>query len=265
MKRSPNQAIAAAFSLVLAASASGAVIWDGGDPNDDNWSSGNNWNGNVKPGVGDEVIIGSGNAVTYDDNGGNLPAGITLDLDGTLTNAGQPALRMTGSTITVGASGLITGGFWDLSNGTLIFDDGAGATMGNWENKGTNLFTFNMGATSFTTLTPGTFRNDGNNNSLTLAQKMALATYEVDFAAYTGGAGTYTLINYGSDATGLDDTTFQNANFSFTNLGAGLSADLEWIDATDSVVLNVAAIPEPTITGMLGLCGLGLVMMRRRN
>lgn len=138
--------------------------------------------------------------------------------------------------------------------------------MSNWESKGTNSFQFVLGASGFTTLTPGTYRNDGNNTALSLAQKMALATYQVDLASYTGGVGSITLIDYGSDGTvaGLDDATFQNANFVYSNVPTGLSASLQWNDAQDSVVLNLTAIPEPSTLGVL-IAGLGVLMAVRRR
>lgn len=222
--------------------------WTGGNAN---WKVDGNWSSGSQPGAGEFVVIGSGNTVTYD-GGGNLPNSLNIELDGTLTNSGQGAIRLAGSTIEVGSTGELAGDFWDLGGGTLIFDDGAKASMGNWEQKGTNVFQFNLGTSGFTTLTPGTLRNDGNNVGETLAEKMAKSTYVVDFTNYTGGAATITLIDYSSDASGLDDATFQNANFSYPNLDPSLSAALQWNDTDDSIelVISSATTPLPSITGI---------------
>ncbi len=256
--------IVAALAITAATSQAATVTWDGSQGNS-LWSDDLNWTNDTtpdtKPAAGDTVIISNGNSVLSDI--GNWPSGIDITLSGgsDLAQSGG-ALRFSGSTLKVGSGSTLSGGFWDLANGTLEFDDGASATMGNWENKGTNTFRFNLGASGFTTLNPGTFRNDGNNHSITLAQKMALATYEADLANYTGGAELLTLVDYSSDATGLDDATFQNATLNTLNVPAGLAAAFQWNATDKSIELDITPEPATLALSVLGL--LGLLRRRRR-
>ena len=132
-------------------------IWDG--PTTGNWSTNTNWDTNTAPDNTGIITIGAGNTVTYD-VGDNFLGGATVNLDGELTRAG--VLRFGGSTFNVGSTGVISGGFMDLNFATLNFQDGAQFTGTSWEQKGTNVFDFELSSTGFTALTPGTLRNGGN-------------------------------------------------------------------------------------------------------
>ena len=114
-------------------------VWDG--PATGNWSTNTNWDTDTAPDNSGTITIGSGNTVTYDASDFFL-SNATLNLDGELTRAG--VLRLNGSTINVGSTGVISGGFRDLNNGTLNFQDGAQFTASNWEHKGTNVFDFEL-------------------------------------------------------------------------------------------------------------------------
>ena len=122
-------------------------VWDG--PATGNWSTNTNWDTDTAPDNSGTITIGSGNTVTYDSSDFFL-SNATLDLDGELTRAGT--LRLSGGTINVGSTGVISGGFRDLNNGTLNFQDGAQFTASNWEQKGTNVFDFELSSTGFTAL-----------------------------------------------------------------------------------------------------------------
>ncbi|MEM7475581.1 MAG: PEP-CTERM sorting domain-containing protein [Planctomycetota bacterium] len=142
--------------------------------------------------------------------------------------------------------------------------------MSDWEIKGTSSFSFELGTNGFTTLLPSTFRTDGNNTALTVAEKIALTTWNVDMAAYNGGTGIITLVDFLTDASrsggvsgDTNDIIFQAANLSILNAG-NYSAALQWDDATEAVQLNIFAVPEPSSLTIVGLlCGFCTVRRRR--
>ena len=259
-KRTKFSSLSATLALAIAATAPAAtVIWDGGG-GDTDWNNAANWGGDnpdTLPAAGDTVIIGSGNTVAKENN---LPGGITLNLDGVLTNAGLGAIRMNGATITVGSTGEMAGGFWDLDDATITFENGAKYTAGHWENKDVNAFTFELGASGFSTLTPANFwigagatHNPGS---------IVNASYTVDMAAYAGGTGVITLVDYGTDNASMDNATFQTATLNVINAG-GYTANLQWNETTEAVELNVTGIPEPSSVLLLGLGGVALAWRRR--
>ena len=132
----------ALMGLGLTASAQAATfVWDGGATG--NWKTAANWDPDGSPGTDDTATIGATSTVTFD-GGGNLPLNLTLNLDGTLTNSGQGAIRTAGGTINVSSTGEIAGDFWDLRNATIVFEDGATYSANDWENKDTNVFIFNL-------------------------------------------------------------------------------------------------------------------------
>ncbi len=98
----------------------------------------------------------------------------------------------------MGSTGVISGGFKDLNNATLNFQDGAQFTATNWEHKGTNVFDFELSSSGFTALTPGTLRSSGAIST----------TYTADLASYGGATQDVTLVDFGGDVTGLTNATF---------------------------------------------------------
>jgi len=233
-------AIAAVTFVGLQVSLADTHTWDAGS-GDGLWTTATNWFPDQVPANGDTAIINNGDTVNGPN--GNI-ATVTLNISGnsTLTRTGGGAIRLHGSTLTVASGSTLTGGFWDLNNAAITFEDGAVATMNDWEQKGVNTFTYNLSATGFTTLTPNIFRNDGNNPA-SPATLIADDTYTVDLANYTGGGGIITLMDFNIDGEGMDNAAFQNATLNVLNPGAH-TARMYWDDATEAIKLNV----DPTVT-----------------
>ena len=199
-------------------------VWDG--PATGNWSTNTNWDTDTAPDNSGTITIGSGNTVTYDSSDFFL-SNATLDLDGELTRAGT--LRLSGGTINVGSTGVISGGFRDLNNGTLNFQDGAQFTASNWEQKGTNVFDFELSSTGFTALTPTTFNNSGSPTT----------TYTADLASYSGATQDVTLVDFTNSS--LNNATFTGGGqytLSIDNAGSN-AARLYYDDANEAVKLSI--------------------------
>ena len=224
----------------LCTSTHAAVITWNGDALDGLWTSGNNWDGNAVPLANDDVIINNGDVISVAGllPSANLPADLSIMLSGGSELNSPVVVRLNGANLNVAAGSRLTGSFWDLNNGSLTFDDGAIATMSNWEQKGTNFFTFVLGPTGFTTLTPFRFRFGGG-------ATIADATYVVDMSAFTGGTGVIPLADFGLSGT-MNDATFQGAGgLNVINAGDYV-ANLQWNDVTRAIELNVTAVvPEP--------------------
>lgn len=231
-------------TFLLAEIQAQSVTWDA-DAGDGLWNTSTNWSGDAVPGGGDNIAITNGDAVT----GVEFNSNYTLTLSGNssltdpVTNFAGGVWRAGGAAITVhSGSTLGSGGFWDLQNATLHFKNGAAVNMSAWEQKDTNVFTFELGPNGFTPLTPGSFRI-GNGG---LSADIANATYKVDMAAYTGPAGTtVTLVDFGTDNASMDDATFQGA--------AGLevlnpntyTANIQWNDSAESIELVIGGSAPP--------------------
>ncbi len=215
--------------------------WDGG-AGDGLWSSASNWDPNELPAAGDTVNISGGSTVEWNTNG-NLPSGLTINVTGNSTLANSNVLRLNNATINVESGSTLTSiapgnGFWDLANGDINFEDGAIVTLDEWEQKGTNVFSFELGASGFTTLTPNALRANG----------AVSTTYQVDMSNYTGSAGVITLVDFGSDATGLDNATFTAGGqytLSVLNEPSGLTGELRWNDTDDSIELVISGNSAP--------------------
>jgi hypothetical protein len=201
-------------------------VWDGATTG--NWSTITNWDTDTAPDNTGIITIGSGNNVNYDVST-NFLANATLNLDGELSGG---LLRFNGSTFNVGSTGIISGGFKDLNNATLNFQDGAQFTATYWEQKGTNVFDFELSSTGFTALTPTNF---ANSTSPTTPN----TTYTADLASYSGATQDVTLVDFGVSA--LDNATFTGGGqytLSIDNTGTN-AARLYYDDATEAVKLSI--------------------------
>lgn len=241
------------LSGVLCVSRADIITWDG-EAGDGWWTNSLNWSGNTLPVSGDTINIGNGDTVRYD---GSLPSLSTVNLTGnsTMTNI-SGAIRLNGSTVSVGSGSSLTGNFWDMNGGSLVLDDGAVANMANLEHKGNNTFTFNLSASGFTAITPGRL-------FISLAT-MSNATYNVDFANYAGGDATYTLIDFSRVPTTLSAETIQWATYNALN-GDGYTSSLAYDEDTLSIQLNVQVVPEPGVLALAGIGGVLLLLRRRRS
>ena len=213
------------------------ISFDDGAAGDSNWTSANNWDPNGVPGTGNTITIGSGFTVDFD-IAGNLPGSTPLIVDGTLSITSTGVRRANGGNITVSSTGELTGStsakYYDWANGTVTFQDGAQFTQGVWENKGTNTFNFELGATGFNTLTPSKLNVSGG------AGNISNATYNADLggASYTGGSQILTLVDYGTDTHGISNANFQNATLNTIDTGSN-AARLYYDDATEAIMLGI--------------------------
>lgn len=225
-------ALSFALFLVTFTAQAASLTWDAGG-GDGLLGTANNWNPNQAPVASDTLNIGNGDTVSH---ANNLPGSVTINLSGSSSlSTNGSVIRLNNANLNVGAGTSLIGAFWDLNNGDLTFEDGASATMANWEQKGTNTFTFNLSATGFTTLNPNTFRRGGG-------ALMSNATYTVDMAAYTGGTGTITLVDFITDATSMTNATFQTATLNVINKGEFSGSHLTWDDSTDSIQLHIMPV-----------------------
>lgn len=220
--------------LIAWSSASQAAtpVWDGGASG--NWSVNTNWDPDAAPVNGDTITIGSGSTVTYDVSDFFLGSATTLNLNGTLTRAA--VLRTQGATINVGATGEIAGGFKDLNGSSLTFEAGAKFSASDWEQKAVNIFTFKLGASGFTAMTPGKFWIAGG-------WTIANATYNVDMANYTGGKGTITLVDFTNDAAAMDNTKFQGAGgLNLLNASGFPNTTITWNNTNEAIQITVVDV-----------------------
>ena len=205
------------------------VTWTGGG-GDGLLNRAANWDtpDNKAPIGNDTLLINNGDTVAH---ANNLPINTTVNLVGSGLTTDGPVIRLNNATINVDSTSALTGGFWDLNNGTLNFQDGAQFTASNWEHKGTNVFDFELSNTGFTALTPGSLRS---NSAIS-------TTYRADLASYGGATQDVTLVDFGSDTTGLTNATFTGGGqytLSIDNTGSN-AARLYWDNATDAVKLSI--------------------------
>ena len=208
------------------------LVWDGGGGSV-LWATATNWDPDFTPVAGNTVAIAS--AVTVDCPNVSLPAcTISLMNHGAMTSS-TGAVRLQGTTINVASGSALSGGFWDMNNGTINFQNGALATMPNWELKGTTRFTFKLGAAGFTKLTPGAL----------WGSTITTSTWVADMADYTGGLGIIPLVDFATDryTGGMSSATFLTSTRNVTNLGVGYAANLQWNHTTKAIELNVTAVP----------------------
>lgn len=85
------------------------------------------------------------------------------------------------------------------------------------------------------------------------------STITIDGTSFGGSAGNYTLIDAGTTLTG-----FGNINFSYTGFSPGYTPVVNFDSGTQSLVLNVTGVPEPSTYAMIGV-GLAAVLFGLRR
>jgi hypothetical protein len=244
------------------------VTWTGGGANN-LLSNGDNWDAadGKAPIANDTLLINNGDTVAH---GPFLPGNTTIDLVGSELTTDGGVIRLNDATINVDAGSTLSGAFWDLDGASIVFEDGAQATMESWEQKDINSFTYELGAYDFTTLTPDRFFI-GNGG---LTGDIANATYVADFSNFANwslsnlGSNSITLMDFATDFASMDNTKFQDATFDYLNMGANIEdAAFAWDDSLEAIILtfNINAVPEPSSTALLGLGGLALMLRRKRS
>ena len=267
-------ALSAVPALALSAQAA-VVAWDGGATG--SWNTTTNWNPDGLPGSADDVTISNAD-VTIDEGSYNINSLslINSSLDGIETGANTTqVLRWTngGTVFNIDATSNFgaSDDFFDMRGVSVNFDSGAQADLGTWETKmgGVNGFTatFNLDASGFTTINTGRLlhRIDSSGGDYTDY------TWNVDFADYdfASGSQTITLASFAGTNTntdGMSTANFQLGNLEMLNAGSFYGdSTLAWDEATDSVVLTIVAIPEPSSTALLGLGVSSLLLRRKRS
>ena len=243
------------------------VTWTGGGGNN-LLTNAANWDtpDGKAPIANDTLLINNGDTVAH---ANNLPGNTIIDLVGSELTTEGSVIRLNNATINVDAGSTLSGAFWDLDGASIVFEDGAQATMSSWEQKDLNSFTYELGAYDFTTLTPDRFFI-GNGG---LTGDIANATYVADFSNFANwslsnlGSNSITLMDFGTDFASMDNTKFQDATFDYLNMGANIEdAAFAWDDSLEAIILtfNINAVPEPSSSALLGLGGLALMLRRRR-
>ena len=183
------------------------MTWTGGGANN-LLSNGDNWDApdGKGPIANDTLLINNGDTVAH---GNNLSFNTTINLVGSELTTDGSVIRLNNATINVDAGSTLSGLFWDLDGASIVFEDGAQATMTSWEQKDLNSFTYELGAYDFTTLTPDRFFI-GNGG---LTGDIANATYVADFSNFANwslsnlGSNSITLMDFGTlMVAGMDNT-----------------------------------------------------------
>ena len=159
------------------------------------------------PIANDTLLINNGDTVAHAQN---LPVNATINLVGSELTTDGAVIRLNNATINVDAASTLSGAFWDLDGASIVFEDGAQATMANWEQKDINSFTYELGAYDFTTLTPDRFLI-GNGG---LTGDIANATYIADFSNFANWSSSQSRQQqHYPDGFYLDGAGMDNHNF----------------------------------------------------
>ena len=272
-----------------------SVNWDGSSSG--NFNIGANWNGGSGvPGAGDTAFIRSeANNPVYqnaqDRTFDRLSMGLNgsasslwrLDVNGGSINttsgpnnigqqtAGTVVLNVQGGAFTAQGEIVAGGGggdtFINLSSGSLsVASANIGSNTGNatLNIKGDAALSATGGG--FTFGSNGTLSFEFNSTGVTELELNHLtadtATLDVDLSNYTGGAGTFTIVDANSDNVGQEF----NSIFSTVNLTEGAWAGSFVTQDLTTDLITVTVIPEPeTFSMLLGLSATLLLFTRRRR
>ena len=200
--------------LFATASASQAQTWDGGGGNN-NWNSGNNWDGNTTPNPGASVVFAGNSRTSVNVTSSVSPYSVTFA-------SGASAFSLSGNGITLGAGGLNNSSAqtqtvgnqvtlaanqtWTLSSGNLALNGYLGAAGYNLTLAGSGNVTFGdqvNGAGTLTTTGSGSRTFNGYVSATTLA---ILGDGNVTFGtAINAGSG-------GISINGAGDVVFNGIN-----------------------------------------------------
>jgi len=278
-------------SILLVGSSHAATTWTG--TVDSNFGTAGNWD-NGSPGNVDGVAnINNGNTVNLASNytgantytlavGGNSTLNASADFTATglaiqntgtvnLTGGAYVLPKTSASNNGVGADGVLnisSGGTLNISGGSHQFNERS-VINGNFNVTGSSA-TIRMNQIGSATGGSFNFTMDSTGVSSIVGDlgfswlSIAGASLNVDGSAYSGGAGSYTLVdsnNFGA--------MMSAGSIAVTGLGTeGIDYNVVITDIAgggvgrDTIILNV--VPEPSSTALLGLGGLALVLRRRK-
>ena len=264
MKQTPKTllTLSALVGCSFTAAQAATVTWDG--ETSDSWNTTTNWNPDGLPGSADDVTIEDA-AVTINEGNFDIKSLslVNSSLDGIDSGTNGAVIRWVNGATVISVdkdSNLGTeNDFYDMRGITLNFESGAKADLGTWEFKNSSKIAFELDAGGFTTI--------GGTGRLKTVHAANLYTWEVDMAAYAGGAGTITLLDFASELGSINMTSvlFDTGTLSILNAGTTYAGStLSWDEATLAVQLNV--IPESGTYALIGgMLALGYVMVRRRR
>ena len=272
-----------------------SISWDGSS--NGNFNEATNWSGGSVPGAGDTAFIRNetNNPVfqnAQDRTFDRLSMGLNgsasslwgLDINGGSINtttgpnnigqhtAGTVVLNVQGGAFTAQGEIVAGGGgtgdtFINLSSGSLSV---ASANFGsNTGNAALNIIgdaALSATGGGFTFGSNGTLSFEFSSTGVTELELNHLtadtATLDVDLSNYTGGAGTFTIVDANSDNVGQEF----NSIFSTVNLTEGAWAGSFVTQNLTTDLITVTVIPEPeTFSMLLGLSAALLLFTRRRR
>ena len=224
------------------------VTWTGADANPF-WVDDLNWDSNIQPVGGDDVIING--AVTVDMNGlgsGFLPSGaqVLLTNGATLMDSAGTGRIQGSTTLTVASNCTINLSWLAMYDSSgMSFENGAIWTSGVLQMGSASTFSFKLGTAGFTKLTPSTIYS------------ATVQTWNVDMSAYTGGP-TNIILMQGGNGNGYTASNFwYNATKNVTGVGIYTNSTVIYDHVQSAYVLVVSAVPVTLAIADFKWVGLG--------
>jgi hypothetical protein len=227
------------LTLLLISTATSLIAQEStwtGKGGDRQWTTAANWSDDTLPKRGDSVTLADSGEVLFVGPDGNqyLPKGISLNLRGkTIFSNDQELVRLDTTELTVFSGASLMAGHLVFYSSQCIFHDGAIVQTRNWEQNGTNVFTFVLGSAGFTTVSAsGVWFGD-----------IKEMTYIADMAAYKGGEGVVVLMEFKkmNDGSAFTEDDFQNgAALRVENPGQFKGSKIRWNPSEKTLELVVA-------------------------
>jgi autotransporter-associated beta strand protein len=208
-------------------------------------------------------------------NGRGTAAGEFITIAASTTTAKSFAVDA-GRTITLGANTTLTAGASNVvvtksGSGTLVLGGVSTGFGGTFEHSAGTL---ELGAVdAISTFNAGGFTwNGGSTMNFDLSGLNSSDRISLGAGVFTKGTGTGFTFDFGGGGTAggiyelssFGSTTFAQSDFVATNLGAGLVG--QFVIDSDSLTLNVSAIPEPaSFAALAGLGAISMAGLRRRR